>query len=47
VDVDNRLLVPALEVWGLSRATTVVNQILFYSPNVVVAIVIAFVWYSS
>ncbi len=36
-------LVPALEVWGLSRATTVVNQILFYLPNVVVAVVIAFV----
>src|SRR3989344_7447755 len=30
-------LVPALEVWGLSRATTVVNEILFYLPNVVVA----------
>ena len=36
-------LVPALEVWGLSRATTVVNQILLYLPNVVVAVVIAFV----
>jgi len=36
-------LVPALEVWGLSRATTVVNEILFYLPNVVVAVVIAFV----
>lgn len=36
-------LVPALEVWGLSRATNVVNQILFYLPNVVVAVVIAFV----
>ena len=36
-------LVPALEVWGLSRATTVVNQILFYLPNVVVAVVIAFI----
>lgn len=36
-------LVPALEVWGLSEATTVVNQILFYLPNVVVAVVIAFV----
>jgi len=36
-------LVPALDVWGLSRATTVVNQILFYLPNVVVAVVIAFV----
>ena len=36
-------LVPALEVWGLSRATVVVNQILFYLPNVVAAVVIAFV----
>lgn len=36
-------LVPALEVWGLSHATAVVNQILFYLPNVVVAVVIAFV----
>lgn len=36
-------LVPALEVWGLSSATSVVNQILFYLPNVVVAVVIAFV----
>jgi len=36
-------LVPALEVWGLSRATSVVNQILFYLPNVIVAVVIAFV----
>lgn len=36
-------LVPALEVWGLSRATSVVNEILFYLPNVVVAVVIAFV----
>jgi len=36
-------LIPALEVWGLSRATVVVNQILFYLPNVVVAVVIAFV----
>lgn len=36
-------LVPALEVWGLSRATAVVNEILFYLPNVVVAVVIAFV----
>lgn len=36
-------LVPALDVWGLSRATSVVNEILFYLPNVVVAVVIAFV----
>ena len=36
-------LIPTLEAWGLSRATVVLNQILFYIPNVVVAVVIAFV----
>lgn len=36
-------LIPTLEVWGLSRATTVLNQLLFYLPNVVVAVVIGFV----
>lgn len=36
-------LVPALEVWGLSRATEVINQFLFYLPNVVIAVVIGFV----
>ncbi len=36
-------LIPTLEVWGLSRATSVLNQFLFYLPNVIVAVVIAFV----
>lgn len=36
-------LVPTLEVWGLSRATVVLNQLLLYLPNVVVAVVIGFV----
>jgi len=36
-------LVPALEVWGLSRATSVINQFLFFLPNVIVAVVIGFV----
>jgi hypothetical protein len=36
-------LVPTLEVWGLSRATTVLNQFLFYLPNVIIAVIIAFV----
>ena len=36
-------LIPTLEVWGLSRATTVLNQFLFYLPNVIVAVVIGFV----
>lgn len=36
-------LVPTLEVWGLSRAITVLDQFLVYLPNVIVAVVIAFV----
>ncbi|QQG43850.1 MAG: hypothetical protein HYW86_03150 [Candidatus Roizmanbacteria bacterium] len=36
-------LIPTLEVWGLSRATAVINQFLFYLPNVIVAVVIGFV----
>jgi len=36
-------LVPALEVWGLSQATVFLNQFLLYLPNVIVAVVIAFV----
>ncbi|OQY64619.1 hypothetical protein B6D29_04890 [Microgenomates bacterium UTCPR1] len=36
-------LIPTLEVWGLSKATIVLNQFLFYLPNVVVAVVISFV----
>ena len=36
-------MIPALEAWGLSRATAVLNQFLFYIPNVIVAVVIGFV----
>lgn len=36
-------LIPTLEVWNLSRATLVINQFLFYLPNVLVAVVIGFV----
>lgn len=36
-------LIPAFEIWGLSRATVVLNQFLFYLPNVIVAVIIAFV----
>jgi len=36
-------LIPTLEVWRLSKATTVLNQLLFYLPNVIVAIIIGFV----
>lgn len=35
-------LIPTLEVWGLSRATSVINQFLFYLPNVIIAVVIGF-----
>lgn len=36
-------LIPTLETWGLSRATEVLNQFLFYLPNVIVAVVIGFI----
>ncbi|GAB4219435.1 MAG: hypothetical protein Fur009_5610 [Candidatus Microgenomates bacterium] len=36
-------LIPTLEIWGLSKATTVLNDLLYYLPNVVVAVIIAFV----
>ncbi len=36
-------LIPTLESWGLSRATEVLNQFVFYIPNVLVAVVIGFV----
>lgn len=36
-------LIPTLEVWGLSRATGVINQLLLYLPNVIVAVVIGFI----
>jgi hypothetical protein len=36
-------LVPTLEVWGLSKATAVLNQLLFYLPNVIVAVVVGFI----
>ncbi len=36
-------LIPTLEVWGLSRASSVINQFLLYLPNVIIAVVIAFV----
>lgn len=36
-------LIPTLEVWGLPQATLVLNQFLFYLPNVFVAVFIAFV----
>ena len=35
-------LIPTLEIWGLSRATSVINQFLFYLPNVIIAAIVAF-----
>jgi len=36
-------LVPTLEAWGLSKATAVLNQFLFYIPNIIVAVIVGFV----
>ncbi|MCS7093419.1 MAG: hypothetical protein NZL96_03300 [Patescibacteria group bacterium] len=36
-------LIPTLEIWGLSRAISVLNDFLYYLPNVIVAVIIAFV----
>ena len=36
-------LLPALEIWELQRATVVLNQFLFYLPNVLVAVIIGFI----
>lgn len=36
-------LIPSAEVWGLSKITSVFNQLLFYLPNVLISVVIGFV----
>lgn len=36
-------LVPAIEAWGLPKATEVLNQLLFYLPNVFAAVVVGFI----
>jgi hypothetical protein len=36
-------LIPTLEVWGLNRATAVINQFLFYLPNVIIAVILLFI----
>src|SRR3990167_9159475 len=36
-------LIPASEVWGLTRISDILNTILYYIPNVLVAVVIGFV----
>lgn len=36
-------LIPAVEAWGLPRITQVLNSVILYIPNVIVAAVVAFV----
>lgn len=36
-------LIPAAEVWGLPQVTVVLNQLLFYIPNVLVAVIVGFI----
>ncbi len=36
-------LVPAVEAWGIPRVTDVLNQLLFYLPNVFVAVIIGLI----
>lgn len=36
-------LIPAVETWGIPRVTTVLNQLLFYIPNVFVAVIVGLV----
>ena len=38
-------LIPALEVWGFTRIVTIVNNLLLYLPNVLIAMVISLVGY--
>ena len=38
-------LVPTVEIWGLSKLVTVLNNLLFYLPNVIVAVVVSLVGY--
>jgi len=36
-------LVPTVEAWGITRITEILNELLFYIPNVFVAVVVGFV----
>ena len=36
-------LIPAAEVWGLPQVTVVLNQLLLYIPNVLIAVIIGFI----
>jgi len=38
-------LVPTVEVWGLSKMVGVLNSLLFYLPNVIVAVIIGLIGY--
>lgn len=38
-------LIPALEVWGFSRVVSIVNEVLLYLPNVLIAMFISLVGY--
>jgi uncharacterized membrane protein len=33
-------LIPTLTAWGLSRATIILNKLLRYTPNIIIAVVI-------
>lgn len=35
-------IIPTLEIWGLNKAVSLLNQLIAYLPNVIVAIIIAF-----
>lgn len=36
-------LIPTVEAWGITRITDILNQLLFYIPNVFVAVIVGFV----
>lgn len=36
-------LIPAAEAWGLTRVTEVLNRLLFFIPNLLIAVIIAFI----
>ena len=36
-------LIPASEIWGLTKISDVLRQLLFYIPSVIVAVIIAFI----
>jgi hypothetical protein len=35
-------VIPTLEIWGLSKAVSLLNQLISYLPNVIVSVIIAF-----